>query len=480
MVNVLNGGLSRDVAEAVFFPYDTYNVPLLDGLSTTLIPGSKHAEPVVRFGDEGQVDQHNVRYFGSVVKAEGRMHMWYLGGGASVGEGIGSHPPFRPRGICYAVSDDGVHWEKPNLGLVEHNGTRDNNLVDLDCADIATGVIIHDPDDPDPDRRFKTMFDCTRYDRRPAVAFSGDGLRWKVSERNPVIPHRLEVSGLVRLGDAFYCNGQSAGKRPRMLCTVMSYDFENWTSALNVGLRRDDYPGQVRQYGNNPLVHFGPQVHLGASLWDRGNSLLGIYGMWNGPDEDRNSVYMDLGLVVTADAVHYDEPVRDFPIVLAREEPDGSTPALMQGQGFENTDDRTLFWYSAWREGEVRLATWERDRLGYVSVDETVPSQGPHLWTTPMRFGHGGGRIFLNISGLSEHSRVSVSVTDERFHPLAGLESRDMDALGNGLRLPVTWGGLGVLRDVPDLVRIRIDFGGVRAHDARLYAVYVEQADGIG
>jgi hypothetical protein len=29
--------------------------------------------------------------------------------------------------MCYAVSEDGLHWEKPNLGLVEYNGSKENN-----------------------------------------------------------------------------------------------------------------------------------------------------------------------------------------------------------------------------------------------------------------------------------------------------------------------------------------------------------------
>ena len=32
-------------------------------------------------------------------------------------------------GICYAYSKDGIHWEKPNLGLVEYNGNKNNNIV---------------------------------------------------------------------------------------------------------------------------------------------------------------------------------------------------------------------------------------------------------------------------------------------------------------------------------------------------------------
>lgn len=30
---------------------------------------------------------------------------------------------------CYAESDDGIHWRKPKLGLVDLNGSKDNNLI---------------------------------------------------------------------------------------------------------------------------------------------------------------------------------------------------------------------------------------------------------------------------------------------------------------------------------------------------------------
>ena len=37
--------------------------------------------------------------------------------------------PEREMGICYATSKDGIHWEKPDLGLVEYNGSQRNNIV---------------------------------------------------------------------------------------------------------------------------------------------------------------------------------------------------------------------------------------------------------------------------------------------------------------------------------------------------------------
>ena len=32
-------------------------------------------------------------------------------------------------GQCLAISKDGLHWTKPKLGLVERDGSKDNNIV---------------------------------------------------------------------------------------------------------------------------------------------------------------------------------------------------------------------------------------------------------------------------------------------------------------------------------------------------------------
>ena len=31
--------------------------------------------------------------------------------------------------VCYAESKDGLHWEKPSLGICEYNGSTDNNII---------------------------------------------------------------------------------------------------------------------------------------------------------------------------------------------------------------------------------------------------------------------------------------------------------------------------------------------------------------
>lgn len=459
--------------EAVFFPFDTYNVPLHAGLAVKLVSARKHPVPVLRRGKEGSVDSVQVGYYGSVMKIDGKYHMWYLGGGSSDTSWIKNFPGWHMEHVCYATSVDGITWEKPELGIVEYDGRKNNNLVDLggirDRVDAI--VVIHEPEDPDPGRRFKMLFESHKYGNKMGVAFSGDGLHWRESALNPVLPYVVEMSGLVKRGECYYANGQTAGTPARILCTQISYDFEHWSVACNYGHRRDNIPGRFPL----PYENAGLQVHLGAALWDRGNTMLGFYGIWNGVNQDRRSVIMDLGLLVTTDAIHYQEPVPDFPIVPAEEESDGAGTALMQGQGWDNTETETLYWYGAWRDGEVRLARWDRDRLGYVSARDDWRYAKSHLWTAPFCIDGESAEVYVNIDGVSEHNRIAVELTDEKMVPVRGFEATQCNAITNGFRSQITWRGHDRIPISDKSMRLRIDFEGLRSHDIKLYALYISE-----
>ena len=52
-----------------------------------------------------------------------------------------------PRFTGYAESQDGVNWEKPNLGILDYKGSRDNKLVkSLEGKMIRLRVVMKDAD----------------------------------------------------------------------------------------------------------------------------------------------------------------------------------------------------------------------------------------------------------------------------------------------------------------------------------------------
>ena len=98
-----------------------------------------------------------------------------------------------PSSFCYAESDDGIHWRKPNLGLYEFQGSKANNII-MDPATAARhNVRIGAPavfrdDNPQAasDARYKT-FMTSRSPLGMVPMKSPDGIHWSPISNKPVI-----------------------------------------------------------------------------------------------------------------------------------------------------------------------------------------------------------------------------------------------------------------------------------------------------
>lgn len=83
----------------------------------------------------------------------------------------------RVTSLAYAESKDGIHWVKPELGMVEWRGSKANNILLLFAH--GTGVMIDDHDS-NPDKKYKmvTKVDIPGKGAHMAVAFSPNGKDW--------------------------------------------------------------------------------------------------------------------------------------------------------------------------------------------------------------------------------------------------------------------------------------------------------------
>ena len=279
-----NPGTAPEPRELVLFPFDDFSIPFTYGLTYNLVQG--HREGVVlRPADSGPDSQHIINH-GSVLRVGDEFRMWYLctgdqdttvflesepdgesnvrsyalGSSTQLSAGI-----FR---VCYAVSRDGINWERPALGLVKYGADTQNNLVDLPLGEhrIVNVVVIDDPADPVPDRRFKMAIQSIKYQSRVAVAFSPDGLRWKESPLNPVTKNATEIHGLTKFDGAYYVNGHGGSPRAsrgRRMVTYMSYDFEHWTEATALSFERKGERFRCHG-GGTPVNRFIPAPACGT------------------------------------------------------------------------------------------------------------------------------------------------------------------------------------------------------------------------
>ena len=68
----------------------------------------------------------NILNYVSMIQDRDTYRMYYRTGKSDV---LNQYKTITPEVICVALSKDGVHWERPNLGLIEFNGSKDNNIV---------------------------------------------------------------------------------------------------------------------------------------------------------------------------------------------------------------------------------------------------------------------------------------------------------------------------------------------------------------
>ena len=156
-------------------------------------------------------------------------------------------PKYREMAICYATSTDGLRWEKPEMDLVDFEGSKANNILwrgrqereSLWKGPHGSGIF-KDLLDPDPGRRYKAILKAEIL----SVAFSPDGLLWGAATACP----EADVAGDTH-NNAFWAptlnkyvgitrewgrdpdapDGQP--KKWRQVARIESEDFINWTKA---------------------------------------------------------------------------------------------------------------------------------------------------------------------------------------------------------------------------------------------------------
>ena len=183
-------------------------------------------------------------------------------------------PENREMGICYAISKDGIDWVKPEIGMVEYNGSKANNILwrgDGKAGEFWEGPhgsgIFKDLREEDPDHLYKAIIKGGIL----SVAFSPNGIIWSPpipcpdadaagdTHNNAFWAPTLEkYVGITREWGQKSDSEGSKGKRWRQVARIESQDFVRWTNAEVVleGLSKE-----LQTYAMPVFYHAG--VYLG-------------------------------------------------------------------------------------------------------------------------------------------------------------------------------------------------------------------------
>ena len=456
-----------------------------EGIALQMGTPVQHLEPVLlpdRAWEEWGIGAYNTVW----READGRWRMWY---DATMKTGL---PMEGARRLGYAESADGLHWEKPALGLVEFRGSRDNNIVAplVEQQSMQGATVLRD-ERAAAEERYKlwTKFQPTDEERAQGVEpglwamHSADGLHWQYYPDQPN-PLRtmcdtqnmffwddwLELYvGYTRVRETQHLSEAAEGKGSyRCVGRMTSPDFRHW-SAQEIVFEADEEDLQIpvpfQRDDPRPNIDFYTSC---ATKYDAAQDayfmLPAAYYHWG---EDDFPATMDVQLLSSRDGISWQRQGERRAFL--RQGWDGG---LLSGMLFANpwfipVGDELWLYYNgtARRHGsredqqQARASGIFRASLrldGFVAAEA---GYGGGAFTTPL-LQFAGERLVLNFDG-GAGGWLRVEVLDENGQVVQASEA----VMGNGVCKEVSWEEpIGKLAGTP--VRLRFEM-----RDARLYAL---------
>ncbi len=308
-------------------------------------------------------------------------------------------PEDREMGICYAVSEDGINWEKPNLGLVEYNGSKANNIIWRGIRESGehwngphgSGIFKDDPD-PDPNRRYKAILKTDII----SVAFSADGIRWNP----PISCPEADVAGDTH-NNAFWAPtlgkyvgiSRSWGKMGREVVRIESNDFLEWTKAEMV---LEGISEKYQTYAM-PVFYYGG-IYIGlVAIHDQEADRVWTELTWSPDTKEWNRVCPGIPLIPCSETILDYDYGCVYPCAY---------PVFLK-------DEIRLYYggsdylHFGWRTGSLCLATLRPDGFaGYEQKNEDQPA----IITTSMI--SCSGKSLSITADVGQNGTVKVSILD--------------------------------------------------------------------
>ena len=217
--------------------------------------------------------------FYTTVLQDGDTFRMYYRGWLDVAKGEDAAPAC----TCLATSPDGVHWTRPELGLVEHDGSSRNNII-LHQRDH--GSVCHNfcpfldtrPGVPEGER-FKGLGGNWGKGTGGLWAYvSGDGVHWRRLGDEPVVKHPTfsfdsqnvafwsEVEGCYVCYYRTWRPPEPKDRRVRWVSRQTSDDFVHWSDTTEMepvgGPAEHLYTQQTQPYFRAPHIYIAPAARF--------------------------------------------------------------------------------------------------------------------------------------------------------------------------------------------------------------------------
>ena len=407
--------------------------------------------------------EKGLMHYSVVLLDEGQYRMWYRV------DAIEMADKDALSWMCYSESGDGIHWDKPNLGLVSWEGSTENNIIfPSETVEGINGSIIIDPNGPS-NERYKMI---TRSGGKPSCILgyvSDDGLNWRGVETNPLVTKDPFDSHNILIWDdegeryVIYMRGVDESvpgsflEGRRAIRRSESADFLHWSYPELVVTPDEKDPEDLHFYTN------------AAHKYERAERSYLMFPMILYPDrvypDAPEPGLSDIQFAASRDGIHWERRFRQPFISPGLDERNWVDRNPIMGTGMVPTgpNELSMYYSEFYRNPATRLRRCTMRLDGFVSVEGPYMGWG-EFTTHPITFS--GQRLELNYS-TSGGGSIFVELQDEEGTAIRGFTIEECGEIyGDKIEGIVAWqdgDDVSALAGKP--VRLR-----VRLRDAHLYA----------
>ena len=413
--------------------------------------------------------------YASVMEVEDGFRLYYRGGGDHTREVV-----------CVALSDDGINWHKPQMGLHEWEGDTENNIIHKpetpNYVEAHNFFPLYDPGYDTPhDERWKAV--ALYYLRQGGEArrtlgtwLSPDGFNWRPLSDGPAIDlgggyDSLNVAFRDPWHDDYAVYSRVPQKGYRHIQYTSSDDFRQWGTPVPI-----EFPEETRTHFYTNGITPVPQLIEGeAGPWYVGMAMRFIPERQTVLSRDTDGV-SDAVLIASRDRLHWDWVSRSAWIRPGLQETNwGNAHGNMTPvHGILHTDaaEWSVYWMENYggeaphiRRGTLRPEGFASLHAGHQTGTATI---GP--------LEAGGKSLLLNAS-TSAAGTIRVGLTNQDGEPIPGYALEDSQPLwGDGLFLPVSWKDGRTIESEETLPPVMVV---IELTDADLFALRLTTDEGI-
>ena len=378
-----------------------------------------------------------------------------------------------------AVSDDGLAWQRPNLGYVEYNGSRENNLIGWrtelhrDAQHPGHSVIVQS--DAEPSERYLSFLKHSGDRRGFYTSYSADGIRWSKPEfalsimgnAATLLPDQARGGYQLFFKQPLACDGQRRSFGFALLNNIRAnvkqdYPFiarTNQHDALVGSAAARSFgviaPDTLNSSNHGTLAGWHTQIYSLAPLIYEGHTLV-FCNLWYATGKRDGP--LEIMMMASRDLSEWYDVGYPQPILPRGRAGEWDAGMVLGGSNILVVDDEIRMYYTGCSKSHdtatpyysrpeyvqgVGVATLRLDGFVSLRANDEVGT----ITTKPVKIA--GNRLQINASATA--GSIRVALLDESGKAIEGYSATDCDAFReDDLRHVVAWNGSSDVSQLAD------------------------------